>query len=165
MNGDIMIMNGVYKQARIHSALSPEPVYFYIFTFDGKRGLMKRAVGGSRFRGSFCISLCEFQYISEWYEDREEDLCFLGEPKVFINIDANRLFLVFHDQSTCIIIQCSLLGQSSLLMWRWPWTCQTVSFSTIRGWCEKWPLCYVSTDGVSQSIKLRASKSVIFVGQ
>jgi hypothetical protein len=61
-----MILNGVYKQAKIHSAFSPAPVYFYIFTFDGKRGLMKRAVGGGRFRGSFCLQpLSEFPYISE----------------------------------------------------------------------------------------------------
>lgn len=53
MSGDSLVLNGMYKQAKMLSALSPEPVYFYIFTFDGKWGYMKRTVGGTEFRGSF----------------------------------------------------------------------------------------------------------------
>jgi len=41
----------IHRAAQLHAALSPAPVYFYQFSFDGELGFMKRIIGACRFPG------------------------------------------------------------------------------------------------------------------
>jgi len=46
----------IYRTAKLHAALSPAPVYFYQFSFDGELGFMKRIIGACRFPGKSLVT-------------------------------------------------------------------------------------------------------------
>jgi hypothetical protein len=41
----------IYRTAKLQAARSTASVFFYLFSFDGELGFMKRIIGASRFPG------------------------------------------------------------------------------------------------------------------
>jgi len=55
-NSDMWFVADIHRTAKLHAALSPSPVYFYQFSFDGELGFMKRIIGACRFPGKSLLT-------------------------------------------------------------------------------------------------------------
>lgn len=51
LSSDMWFVADIHRTAKLQAALSPAPVYFYQFSFDGELGFMKRIIGACRFPG------------------------------------------------------------------------------------------------------------------
>jgi len=51
LNSDVWFVADIHRTGKLHAELSPAPVYFYQFSFDGELGFMKRLIGACRFPG------------------------------------------------------------------------------------------------------------------